>query len=336
MKLNRRSYRLLLGVLLTCILAGAGFAATTAPYLIGLTSDSARVLLASHLGYSDPDKVSLRVYPDSFYTDSLIPGLIVWQEPAPDSVMEDGINIRLTAPLTIELPDIRGMPMLDAQALVLSMGLQFKTVGREENEEYEPGTVSQTHPEPGTPVQRGSQINAKISVRQITTTPILTSGGIEIHLYGKPPVKITSIAVESADSLGFVFSFAIQVNNPYKHSMEAEHFSCDLKVNDACLVSCEPEVSSIKIAPGGVANGKLKIPVSYSDISPALANILLNKARYRLVGTYALTVESGFSRKPFDSGEFEFDLTTKSTTVTEKLEGIVAPLEPEEMEAEGE
>ncbi|MBN2378835.1 PASTA domain-containing protein [candidate division WOR-3 bacterium] len=331
MERKKPTKRLLLGIIALLAVSGVGFAGyieEKAPFLIGLTADSARVFIAENLG-CDPDSVPLFVRPDSFYTDSLTTGIIIWQDPEPDSAIGYKITVRLTAPMTIELPDVRGMPGFDASAYLQSLGLQFLPVSKTESKEYPAGTVMKTVPAPGDTVQRGESVGATVSEGVIISKPVYTSTGVPINLYETPSAKITSISTSPVDSSTFKLAFSIQITNPYKHSMGAENFSCILKVNGAILKKEKPEVSAIKIGPKGIAKGKLEFLLAYPDISPALAEILLGKGRYRLVGTYALTVESGYSTKPLDTGEFEYDLASASSEVKTKLEEIMIPEETE-------
>jgi len=297
------------------------------PDLTGLSLDSTRAQLASLLGCPEPDSCPIVVLPDSFYTDSVPEGLVAWQEPLPDSVISDTVKVRLAAPLTIELPDVRGMQFMEAMALIESLGLEFYPVMQIENEEYPVGTIAKTVPEPGSLVKRKDVIATVTSLGVSSPpTPTKTSTGVEIHLYEHPEFKISSVSVVSEDSTGFELAFKLQIRNPYKHPMTAEKFKFELQVNRARLLKDISSDASIEIPVKGVAYGKVMVPVSYADIPPSIAEFLLSEAEYRLVGTFAIVVESGFSRRAFDVKR-KVDLFASNPAIRKNLEGIASNLQ---------
>lgn len=296
------------------------------PDLTGLSLDSTRAQLALLLDCPEPDSCPLVVLPDSFYTDSVPEGLVAWQEPLPDSVISDTVKVRLAAPLTIELPDVRGMKFMEAMALIENLGLEFYPARQIENEEYPIGTIVRTVPEPGSIVKREDRIIIVTSLGVFTPIPTTTSTGIEIHLYEAPEFKISSASVVFDDSTGFELAFKLQIRNPYKHSMTAEKFKFELQVNHSRLLKDIYSDVSIEIPAKGVAYGKVRVPVSYADILPSIAGFLLSEAEYRLVGTFAIVVESGFSRRAFDARR-KFDLFASNPAIKKNLEVIVSPPE---------
>jgi LEA14-like dessication related protein len=296
------------------------------PDLTGLSLDSTRAQLASLLGCPEPDSCPIVVLPDSFYTDSIPEGLVAWQEPLPDSVISDTVKVRLAAPLTIELPDVRGMKFMEAMALIENLGLEFYPARQIENEEYPVGTIVRTVPEPGSLVKREDLIAIITSLGVFTPIPTKTSTGIEIHLYEHPEFKISSVSVVSEDSTGFELAFKLQIRNPYKHPMTAEKFKFELQVNRARLLKDISSDASIEIPVKGVAYGKVMVPVSYADIPPSIAEFMLSEAEYRLVGTFAIVVESGFSRRAFDVKR-KLDLFASNPAIKKNLEGIASSLQ---------
>lgn len=299
------------------------------PDLTGMSVDSAQAKLSLLLGKAS-DSLPLVVLPDSFYTDSIPEGLIAWQEPLPDSLIFDSIKVRMAAPLTIELPDVRGMEFKDAVAFLEALGLQYIYVRYVESEEYPPGTIAMTFPEAGSSVKRKEEISLvpSIGVPEYTPIPAKTSEGIEIHLYEDPEFKISSVSVVSSDSAGFELEFKLRVSNPYKHSMTAEKLKFELQVNRSRLLKDLSSDFSIKISAKSLAYGKVRIPITYSDILPSVAKTLLSKTEYRLVGTFALVVESGFSRRGFEALR-EFDLFYSLPEIKKKLGEIASPQEEE-------
>ena len=296
------------------------------PDLTGLSLDSTRAQLASLLDCPEPDSCPIVVLPDSFYTDSIPEGLVAWQEPLPDSVIFDTVKVRLAAPLTIELPDVRGMQFMEAMALIENLGLEFYPARQIENEEYPVGTIVRTVPEPGSFVKREDLIAIVTSLGVFTHIPTKTFTGVEIHLYEHPEFKISSASVVSEDSTGFELAFKLQIRNPYEHPMAAEKFKFELQVNHARLLKDIFSDASIKIPVKGMAYGTVMVPVSYADIPPSIAEFLLSEAEYRLVGTFAIVVESGFSRRAFDVKR-KFDFFASNPAIRKNLDGIASSLQ---------
>jgi hypothetical protein len=288
-----------------------------------MTYDSVLVLLNEVI--SETDTVHLVIAPDSFYTDTIPTGTVVWQEPLPDSVIFDSIEIRLAAPLTVKVPEVLGKPFLEAKEIIEGAGLVFFPATQRESDEYPAGTVMLVAPQAGTVVARGESITIITSAGVSDETPLTTSEGVEVHLYGDIDINISSVSMVSEDSSGFVLEFVLRIENPYEHMIEIENIKCEMQLNRGRIVeNYKPEGSFIIDTKKSVA-GEIKIPVLYTDIPPSYAQAMLGKAEYRLVGTHALSVESGFSRKDFDtSGKFDlFSAESKTlNTVREKLEVI--------------
>jgi LEA14-like dessication related protein len=300
------------------------------PDLTGMSVDSARVELSLLLGEA-PDSLSLVVLPDSFYTDSIPEGFIAWQEPLPDSFIIDTIKVRMSAPFTIELPDLRGMEFKDAVALLDALDLKYAYVRDVESEEYPAGTIAVIYPEPGASVKRKEEISLVVSigVPEYTSTPVETSEGIEIHLYEDPKFETSSVSVVSKDSAGFELEFKLKVSNPYKHSMTAEKLKFELQINRSRLLKDLSSDFSIKIPAKSTAYGKVRVRVSYTDILPSVAKFLLSEAEYRLVGTFALVTEKGFTRRDFETVR-ESDLFSSYPDIKEKLEEIAFSVKEED------
>lgn len=286
------------------------------PDLKGIPVDSAKTL------FKMDTSVIFTVLSDSFYTDSIPVGAIAWQYPLPDSIVTDSIAVRPAAPLNIKMPDLIGMNMNDVAALLVSMGLEFLPTGQVESDKYPKGAVVVTSPEAGTTIERKSTIYAKVSVGKPDYTYTTTKEGTPINLYEDPTFKITSVSLASSDSSGFVLSFNIQVTNPYKHSFTAESFNYLFMINDTRYAKNSAN-TSIKLSSGATSSGKILVPISYASLKPSTANLLLEKGRYRLYGTFSIIVESGFSQKDFDArGEFQPFLN--SSSVKTRLEEIAS------------
>jgi len=294
------------------------------PSLIGVSVDSARRELASLLGYEDVDSLPLMVL-DSFYTDVMPEGTVAWQYPLPDSLIMDSVWIRPAAPMTIKLPDVRGVEFMKAKEIITSLDLGFFAARQVESEKYPAGTIAKTLPAPGSIVKRRDTITILTSMGVFNPTPTKTPEGVELHLYGEPEAKLTSVTLLSQDSLGFDLEFGVAVKNPYEHSITFEGFQLELQVNRARTAAKQAVAGKIATAPKQTVRGKLKIHVPYAGISAAVAKSLLSEAGYRLVGTCAYTVESGFSRKPFEANG-DFNLFSRESAdlraVKEKLEDI--------------
>lgn len=300
------------------------------PDLTGMSVDSAQAKLSLLLGKA-PDSLPLVVLSDSFYTDSIPEGFIAWQEPLPDSFILDTIKVQMSAPLTIELPDLRGVEFADAVALLEALALKYAYVRYVESEEYPAGTIAATYPEPGSSVKRKEEIALvpSIGVPEYTQIPIKTSEGIEIHLYEDPKFETSSVSVVSKDSAGFELEFKLKVSNPYEHSMTAEKLRFQLQINRSRLLKDLSSDLSIKIPAKSTAYGKVRIRVFYVDILPSIANFLLSEAEYRLVGTFALVTERGFTRRDFETVR-ESDPFSSYPEIREKLEEIAFSGEEED------
>lgn len=293
------------------------------PDLTGMSYDS--VLTRLNEVIPETDTVHLVVMPDSFYTDSIPAGTVMWQEPLSDSVIIDSIKVRLAAPTTVEVPDVLGMQFLKAKEKIEGVGLVFFPAAQRESSEYPAGTVMLVAPQAGTVVTRGESITIITSAGKPDMTPVTTSEGVEVHLYGDIDIGISSVSVVSEDSSGFVLEFGLRMTNPYEHWIEIGKIKCDMQLNKGRIAEDIKPDGAFKINPGKTVSGKIRIPVLYTDIPPAYAQAILGEAEYRLVGTHALAVERGFSRKDFDtSGKFNLFSTDSAIleAAREKLEVI--------------
>lgn len=308
----RRNFTLTISVLALAALS-ASLTASLTPDLLGLSPDSARTLLSG-------DTINLIVLEDTVFTDSIPEGYIAWQNPIPDSALTSSINVILAAPLTLTVPEIYGTPLFEAQALVHAGGLFFYPEGRVESEEFPAGTVAYVEPDPGTSAERGDTVIVKISQGKINYTYVTTSTGVDITLRDRPTFRILAAGTLSSDTVGFVLSFNLEAYNPYEHSMTVEGMRTDLQINRARIAEARPEMS-VDISAGGKARSNIMLEVLYDDISRFSARAMLGSADFRLVGTYKLVVESGFSTKPFDA-EAEFNLFPGSSDIRTRLEEI--------------
>ncbi len=278
------------------------------------------------------DSVPLVVLPDSFYTDSVTEGLVAWQRPLPDSALIDSVKVRLATPLTIELPDIRGMKLLEAKEYIEGLGLVFFPARHMESEEYPPGTIAKTYPPGGSMVQRGDPAGIAIvtSIGVSNPTPTTTSDGVEIHLYGIVKFSTSTVTLVSSDSTGFELEFKLKVTNPYKHSIEIEKPKFDLQVNRAPVAKAITSDVCLKLPPKATGYFKLRVPISYTDLVSSTARYVLIESEYRLVGTYALVAESGFSRKNFNS--LKETVVVIAPQVKKRLDEIISPSREQDQE----
>jgi LEA14-like dessication related protein len=315
------------------------------PDFTGMTVDSVRLSVAELTGTDVTDTsvadtgvtgvtgcVPLVVLPDSFYTDSITEGLVGWQRPLPDSALIDSVKVRLATPLTIELPDIRGMKLLEAQEYIEGLGLVFFPARQMESEEYPPGTIAKTYPPGGSMVQRGDPAGIAIvtSIGVSNPTPTTTSDGVEIHRYGIVEFFTSTVTLVSSDSTGFELEFTLKVTNPYKHSIEIEKPKFDLQINRAPVAKAITSDASLKLPPKASGYFKLRVPVSYTNLVSSTARYMLIESEYRLVGTYALVAESGFSRKNFNS--LKEAVVVIPPQVKKHLDEIISP--PREQDQE--
>lgn len=273
------------------------------PKLKGLTPDSAKTFFTS-----DTDIV-LIILEDSLYTDSMPRGLIAWQDPLADSAVQDTIKVKLAAPLTVKLPDVRGVQLLEAAEIIAKMGLKLLSNGEEESEKYKPGEVISTEPVQGSMVTRGSTVGAKVSVGIPDYKYTTTSSGVRINLYEDVGFKIVSASVVTSDSGGFKMRLNLQATNPYKHSISVENLDYTFSINDATVVKGKHKLS-LKIGPNNSNTGYVDLIIPYSSLNKKTAKSFLEKGRYRLYGFFNIVVESGFSQKSFDArGEIQLPLS---------------------------
>jgi hypothetical protein len=105
--------------------------------------------------------------------------------------------------------------------------------------------------------------------------------------------------------------------------MSAEKLKFELQINHTRLLKNLTSDVSIKTPAKNTAYGKVRIHVAYADILPSVADLLLTKAEYRLAGTFALTVEDGFSRRDFKALG-ESDPFSSHPEIKKRLEEIAS------------
>ncbi len=87
-----RNLKLFLSTLSLLVAALSGLDAAVMPNLRGISVDSARTL------FKTDTTLKFVVLQDSFYTDSITPGVVAWQYPLPDSAVQDTIKVKPAAP----------------------------------------------------------------------------------------------------------------------------------------------------------------------------------------------------------------------------------------------
>ncbi|GEM_PF-2653052 len=290
------------------------------PDLTGLNPDSARGLFSEY-------KVTYEVLEDSIYVDSLDAGLIAWQFPLPGSPIEDTIKVKPAASLTIELPDLIGMPLMVADEFLETKDIILKSVGEKRSAEIPYGCLVETHPEAGSMIHRYDTVAVLVSIGNPgPPRSAKTSSGVKVNLYEEPEFSITSASLYSSDSAGFTLAFTIKLKNPYPHWIRAEKFDGKLQIDKGAIAKVDTNLV-IKVKPKSFSKKRMKIRVKYSDISSKAAKELLAKSEYRCVGTFALVTELGFSREDFDvRGNFNLFASSKSS-VKKRLQAIANPVE---------
>lgn len=283
------------------------------PDIVGLTPDSARTLLGE-------DSLKLSLSSEEVYTDSLPEGVIARQSPLPDSLLTDSVIIRLASPLTIKFPDIVGMDGFKAKALLDSLGFPIYALDPVESDVYPYATIVEASIKADSMVARGTTVGVRVSLGKRTSESTKTSGGIEIRLIERPEFKINSLSLGASDSMSFILLFGIGITNPYPHTITAEAFKVDLKLNDMKITHGDFDLS-VPISSKGTAQIRVSIQVPYSVIKPTVAKMFLRKGTYRLDGTYTLKTESGFTQKPFET-EGEFEPFAASSQARARLETI--------------
>jgi serine/threonine-protein kinase len=163
----------LIGVLVVAVLGGAGYllaqslsddepsvVAGSMPRVIGMTFDEATALLEGDdlgLVVADP--------PKKRQTDEAEPGTVVAQEPKPDTEVQAGDEVLLTvaAPVKlIEVPDLVGLTLPEAQAVLDAEGLILGGRAEEPSDEYEPGQIVAQVPE------AGEEIDPEVTLVDVT------------------------------------------------------------------------------------------------------------------------------------------------------------------------
>jgi hypothetical protein len=96
-------------------------------------------------------------------------GVILSTDPSPGSKVVEGFTIGAVVSLgsrTVEVPDVRGVTVDEARAMLDSLGLKLSDrIVEERDRSVEPGSVIMQLPEPRTRVERGSQVRVTIATR---------------------------------------------------------------------------------------------------------------------------------------------------------------------------
>jgi beta-lactam-binding protein with PASTA domain len=133
---------------------------STVPKLSGLsTADATRRLTAGGLAAN-------RVPPDA--TDSAV---VRGQDPAPGALVPLGSPVAITVVSVVAVPDIRGLSASDARDVITQAGLRLTIAAVPPGSTA--GQVLEQKPAPGTPVELGSDVQARVAV--IPQPPTLIS-----------------------------------------------------------------------------------------------------------------------------------------------------------------
>lgn len=125
------------------------------------------------------------------------PGTVLEQDPKAGDQVERGSNVNLTIvgnPTTVQIPDLQGRSVADAQAALTDAGLVPGAPTEEPSDTVDQGLVTRTDPAAGQEVERGSTVTIFVSTGpEQVTVPLVTcqsfgSAQNEIEKAGLTPV----------------------------------------------------------------------------------------------------------------------------------------------------
>lgn len=179
------------------------------------------------------------------YSDDVGEGLIISQEPSPNSPLAEGdpVNVVVSlGPEFVTIPDVRGVPAADAVNSLENRGFAVSIV-EEENASFPEGTVIRT--EPDISAVRGSDITLVVSTGDFVEVP---------SVYGESVF----------DAIGILESAGITIRNVTPQScafisQRLDDFDCDDFPNGG--------VVSTTLVPGEVVPRDTEIDIAYFDES---------------------------------------------------------------------
>jgi serine/threonine-protein kinase len=100
------------------------------------------------------------------YNDSVSPGLIINQDPAPGASLERGTAVYLSVskgPETVILPDLVGRSLEDARRALSQLGVTIREVTQVTRPDIPPGQVVETTPAARAPIKHGDSVTLAVT-----------------------------------------------------------------------------------------------------------------------------------------------------------------------------
>jgi serine/threonine-protein kinase len=175
----------LLGITAAFILRALGTSEVVVPDVSGMDADDAGARLEAtglDVGFVATETAT-----------GLAPGVVVTQTPAPDSTVRSGTDVDLVVsvqPDWVKAPDLVGMPILDAEAVLLEEGLEpLRYEGYDQ--QFPTGFVAGQLPDYNVPVAAGDPVLLYVSVGYRT-------GGVVVPVLSKTSPEDAARSAEQA------------------------------------------------------------------------------------------------------------------------------------------
>jgi beta-lactam-binding protein with PASTA domain/predicted Ser/Thr protein kinase len=130
------------------------------------------------------------------YDDTLPPGVVISQDPAPGASLERGTSVYLRVnkgPETLVLPDLVGRSLDDARRLLANLGVTLRQVTQVQRGDVPPGQVVTMTPRAGTQIRHGDAVVVAVAAApgpgSPPTQPIVTGTPIAPATPGDPNKK---------------------------------------------------------------------------------------------------------------------------------------------------
>jgi len=104
------------------------------------------------------------------YSDSVSPGLIINQDPAPGASLERGTAVYLSVskgPETVILPDLVGRSLDDARRALSQLGVTIRQVTQVIRPDIPPGQVVETTPAARAPIKHGDGVTLAVTAAPV-------------------------------------------------------------------------------------------------------------------------------------------------------------------------
>lgn len=184
---------LLAGVTIGLVLWSARLATVRVPAVVGLDRTAAATRLQEF-------GLTMRVG-DRRFSDTVPPGEIVDQSPAPGSKVQEGSQVVVAVSAGTEnfpMPDVTGMALDKARSVLRDRGLSVEvlTVASDRPQ----GTVVETFPSPGVTVATGTQVRINVAAGNGTGATLLpTDLTGKTFMLDPEPMPATGVADTSMD-----------------------------------------------------------------------------------------------------------------------------------------